>query len=261
MDRTHRRVCWSAAVVVAALLGSLSAAAAEPRIHLEWRPATVQATVGDAMAIGLYAVCSPGETQLLRAADVVFTWDPAVLRFDGIDNTVPGTAPNLSSTLPAGDPYGLNGPTLPPSDGDGYYRWWASLGQPVTVTDAGVRLTTFRFTALANAPATLVSIAPSGGSPVLQTRIFGSAEAGVIVTGTLGQCTVRVGGPDPLDLNDDGTVDVLDAFALMDCMNGPDVPEPPPGCDAATFERADLDTDDDVDLHDVATFQLLYSPL
>ena len=60
--------------------------------------------------------------------------------------------------------------------------------------------------------------------------------------------------------NDDGTVDVLDAFALMDCMNGPDVPEPPPGCDAATFERADLDTDDDVDLHDVAAFQLLYSP-
>jgi len=161
-----------------------------PPINLEWRPLTQTVNVGDTVGIGLYAVCDPGQTQLFRAADVVFTWDSGYLQLLGVNNT--GAVPLLSSTLPANDPYNLNGPTPPPTDGDGYYLAWAFLGQPVQVDDQGALLTTFEFLALAETPQTIVSVATSGGNPVLYSRVFGGQEAGTIVTGTLGAATVTI---------------------------------------------------------------------
>jgi hypothetical protein len=179
---------------IAALLALVAAAgpvlASEALINLEWRPAAQTVNVGDPVSIGLYAVCDPGATQLFRAADIVFAWDPVYLHLLGIDNT--GAVPLLSSVLPANDPYNLNGPTPPPTDGDGYYRAWASLGQPLTVTAAGSLLTTFKFTALAQTPQTVLSIPVSGGSPALDSRVLGSQEAGTIVTGTLGSAAVQI---------------------------------------------------------------------
>jgi len=165
-------------------------AADETPINLEWRPITQTVNVGDPVAIGLYAVCNPGQTQLFRAADVVFTWDPGYLQLLGVNNA--GAVPLLSSTLPANDPYNLNGPNPPPTDGDGYYLAWAFLGQPVQVSDQGALLTTFEFLALAETPQTIVSVATSGGNPVLNSRVFGGQEAGTIVTGTLGSGTVTI---------------------------------------------------------------------
>lgn len=182
-------------VLLTLVMAAAASADHQPYINLEWRQAAQTVQVGDTFGIGLYAVCDPGQTQLIRAADVVFQWDPTFLQLLGVTGSGAGTAPALSSELPVNDPYGLNGSTTPPNDGDGYFRWWAALGQPVTITEMGVLLTTFRFTALATTPATLVSLAISGGDPILDTRVFGGPEAGTIVTGTFGQATVTVREP------------------------------------------------------------------
>lgn len=202
-------------IVVSLVLSvAASAAATEPLINVEFRPAVERTAPGYTFGLGLFLATNPGETQLFRAADVVFTWDPTKLQFLGIDNT--GGAPLLSSTLPANDPYGLNGPTPPPTDGDGYYRAWAQLGAPLTITPSGTLLTTFRFRALAVMEGSPVTIAVSGGSPTLFTRVLGSAEAGTIVTGTLGSSSILIRPICRGDMNCDGRVDFddIDPFVL-----------------------------------------------
>jgi len=56
----------------------------------------------------------------------------------------------------------------------------------------------------------------------------------------------------PGDIDGDGAVAVTDLAPLAECLAGPDVFTPPPGCDPIEFARADLDEDGDVDLADVA---------
>jgi hypothetical protein len=212
------------AVALSLLLSSM-AFGTEPLINLEWRPMTHTVAVGQPVDVGLYAVCNPGETQLMRAADVVFTWDPTKLQFLGINNTFPGTLPALSSTLPANDPYHLNGPTIPPTDGNGYYRWWANLGQPVTITDQGSLMTTFQFIALEATDSTIVDVADSGGDPLLYTRILGSSEAGTVVTGTLGSSDIRIVAPcSPTvgDVDGNGLIELNDVAAAVQVLIGVD---------------------------------------
>ena len=194
------------ALIVSGLFAAPALAVVVP-INLEWRPLNQTAVVNDVVGIGLYAVCDPNQTQLFRAADVVFTWDPGHLQFLGINNT--GAVALLASNLPANDAYGLNGATPPPTDGDGYYLAWANLGDPLIVTDAGALLTTFQFRALAQTPATLLSLAVSGGNPALATRVLGSTEGGTIVTGTLGMPASVEILPEPASLVLAGMVLVL----------------------------------------------------
>ena len=56
------------------------------------------------------------------------------------------------------------------------------------------------------------------------------------------------------DLDDDGDVQLDDYATFQGCLNGPEVTEPPPGCEAEDFANADFDRDGDVDLGDFATF-------
>ena len=58
----------------------------------------------------------------------------------------------------------------------------------------------------------------------------------------------------PGDIDEDGDVDLDDHAIFVDCLAGPDVTDPPPGCGAGDFARADLDPDGDVDLEDVGVF-------
>lgn len=58
------------------------------------------------------------------------------------------------------------------------------------------------------------------------------------------------------DLNCDCRTDYIDAETLSNNVAGPDVANVPPTGDAADFERADFDADLDVDMHDVANFQV-----
>ncbi|MCB9849311.1 MAG: hypothetical protein H6817_01250 [Phycisphaerales bacterium] len=62
----------------------------------------------------------------------------------------------------------------------------------------------------------------------------------------------------PPDFDDDGDVDLFDHARFVDCLNGPEVATPPPGCSAFDFELADLEHDRDVDLRDFAAFVELF---
>ena len=62
------------------------------------------------------------------------------------------------------------------------------------------------------------------------------------------------------DQDGDGDVDLFDFQRLLACTSGPGNATPPIGCSAAMFDIADLDDDEDVDLHDVKIFQLGVGP-
>ena len=61
----------------------------------------------------------------------------------------------------------------------------------------------------------------------------------------------------PGDLDGNGIVGAGDLDVFAECMAGPDVTTPPPGCDPEAFARADLHADGDVDLHDFAVLTQL----
>lgn len=197
----------AAAALALTMLVSTAASAGEELINLEWRPDALTVEVGEPVALGLWAYTNPEETQLFRALDMVFTWDPTYLRLDGLDPT--GAVDLLSSGFPPNDAYGLN-ELVPPQDGDGYYRAWAHLGQPIQVSPAGILLTTLEFTALTLTDGTLVDIAVSGGSPLLETTVWGGPDANTNVTGTLGETCVQI-VPEPATL----TLLALGACALL----------------------------------------------
>ncbi len=63
--------------------------------------------------------------------------------------------------------------------------------------------------------------------------------------------TVRLTG----DTNGDDRIDDADAEGFVNCVSGPGTPKPASGCGGA-----DVDCDDDVDLKDFATLQLVFDP-
>lgn len=61
------------------------------------------------------------------------------------------------------------------------------------------------------------------------------------------------------DFDGDGVVAGMDYAVFYDCMGGPNVNSPPPGCAAADFAHADVTGDYDVDLCDFAEFQNVFA--
>ena len=74
-------------------------------------------------------------------------------------------------------------------------------------------------------------------------RVYGTVHGSAYVPRPLG------------DVDGDGDVDFLDFTYFGDCMAGPGVTTPPPGCSAYHFDGSDLNDDGDVDLADFAQFQ------
>jgi len=178
--------------VGAAILGASSSAQAT--ISVEFRPSHQVVLVGQAVNIGIYLVADPPvPVQTAAAAQVTFTWDPALLHFLGNDNT--GGYPLLASGFPT-DPYGLN-EAHPPQDGNAIYVAFANFGNPIPATVAGTLLTTLQFTALAPTMLTPITIQPTGGHPMGRTQVFDGTIPNTDVTGSLRSADVTIVGPGP----------------------------------------------------------------
>jgi hypothetical protein len=158
------------------------ASAATANVDLEFRPASQVAWEGDTVSVGLYAVSDDAGPQLLSAIDLLFAWDPDFLQLLGLDQT--GAAPFLLSDFPTAGDHGLN-EAVPPQDGDGFYLYFAPLGNPVAATPEGTLITTLQFLAVGTTPLTTVQIIPTGGSPPGDTRVVSGKVKGLIITGTL----------------------------------------------------------------------------
>jgi hypothetical protein len=63
----------------------------------------------------------------------------------------------------------------------------------------------------------------------------------------------------PADFDRDGDVDLYDHAMFLECLAGPNVPTPPGACSPQQFDQADLDGDDDVDLGDFDSVQVLFT--
>jgi len=61
------------------------------------------------------------------------------------------------------------------------------------------------------------------------------------------------------DYDGDDDVDLDDYATFSECIAGPDVTTPPPGCAPARFYASDLEGDNDVDLADFAAFNVFFS--
>ncbi len=62
-----------------------------------------------------------------------------------------------------------------------------------------------------------------------------------------------------VDYDSDGDVDGADVLTWAACVAGPEVTSPPPPSTPAQFADADLDNDADVDLHDAAVVQQIFT--
>lgn len=216
----------------------------QANINLELRPVVQGAEPGSEVQIGLYAVSDSSANQLMAAADVIIGWDPAYLHLLG--KTDVGAVPLLVSGFPYPDPYNLN-EVVPPQDGDGFYIAYAYGGQPVAATPAGALLTTFRFQALAETPATQVLILPSAGSPLGHTVVYDGTTPGLGVTGTLGSATVAIRYCGDGDVNGDGHVDLDDVSYFVAVLLGTDT-------DPAHVANADVDCSGAADGADIQPF-------
>jgi hypothetical protein len=104
---------------------------------------------------------------------------------------------------------------------------------------------------------------PGATGATLTVDDAGPDDAGVydaVVTNIVGStvsapATLSVGRLGDMDADDD--VDADDFVIFGGCLVGPDISVPPPGCDPTHFARADLDSDNDVDLTDLLLLQRL----
>ena len=171
-----------------ACVAALLATPALANVDLELRPVQDTWSVGDTVAIELYAVSDlPGRSDFLFAIEMVFAWDVAAMQLIGLDPT--GAADALTSTFPSVGHSGLN-EVLPPQDGDGFYLYFAPLASTTEATPDGTLITTFEFEALAESAAAQMAILRSGGDPVTETFVVG--ENASVITGAIGSTSVTI---------------------------------------------------------------------
>ena len=120
-------------VVVVLVAGSwIGAVPAQADISLEWRPAPQTVSVNDAVNLGLWAVADDSQADNMGSLEVIFSWDPSHLTFQGLDMTGAASLSPLFGVTFFPDllDFDLN-ESDPPQDGDGFYR--ASTGDRKSV--------------------------------------------------------------------------------------------------------------------------------
>ena len=93
----------------------------------------------------------------------------------------------------------------------------------------------------------------TGGDFVLSGTI-GQPDAGILSGGDLELTGGFWFGQPPDDCNSDGWVNLMDYDDLEECLSGPEGGLPEPECNCF-----DLDVDNDIDLRDVARFQVEFA--
>lgn len=215
-------------------------------VSLEWRPAVQRVSVGDTVAIGLYAVSDTSENQSLSGIEALALWNPDVLSLSGLTNDGPFSW--LASWFPTdGQLDGLNDTWL---DGDAFYQAFGPLAPTPSAqaTGDGLLVTTLRYDAT-GAGTTALLFMPTFGKFSF-TRVFDATVPGAFLTGTLRGATVIVAGCGVVtDVDLDCDVDLVDFASYDACLSGPGE-APSPGC----LVR-DVDTDGVVTLRDFARVQ------
>lgn len=228
--------------VAAAAIGTLVfTQAAAGDVDVIFQPIDEVVTVGEVLEIQVILASDSGRTELVAAAEAIFTWEPDKLQLLG--NEEDGSVELLTSTFPTNHPSGLN-ESNPPKDGIGMYMAWAPLGDPVAVTPDGILLTTFLFEALEPATETFIDIIPFIGDPddpEAKTIVFDGVIPNNDITGSLTSATVTILPSCLGDLNDDGQVDTEDLFILLAAW-GPC--SDPQECPADLNMDAEVNTED-----------------
>lgn len=152
-------------------------------IDLDFRPDYQHVAKGSIVSIKLFAVSDNASNQLLSAMDVVIRWDPDYLNPISFTNAGNGYNWQSSGFFPGSINNSL-------SDGDAMWTAWARPGDPAAATPAGLHVTTFRFTALANTLSTIVEIVPSFNG--FQTVVFDGTVPNTPVTGQLDSTSITI---------------------------------------------------------------------
>lgn len=196
-------------------------------VHLEWRIAPSMITEGEIIDVGLYAVSDNQNVQAFAGMDVIFSWDPSVLEFQGIVNN--GSYPWLGSYIPVNDPFGLNEqPT--PGDGDGLYVAMGGFTTLPYATPNGLLVTTFRFLAINATCDSYLDILEVAGSPQTETVVWSAMNPGMPATGELRDLGLAgIGNASSNDCDANGCPDECqsdrDRDTVIDaCDNCPTVP-------------------------------------
>jgi hypothetical protein len=153
---------------------------ADAAIHLDFSPGAQTVGVGDIVEIDLLATSDDLTSQALSGLDAILQWDTSYLAFIGIDDSNAGYAWFVSDFLP--DPDGINTSV---TDGQARYTALAQAGLPALATPTpGLLVTTLRFQALAETPATVLDFVPAVGA-FGQTAVYDFDNPNQNVTGDI----------------------------------------------------------------------------
>lgn len=180
-------------------------------IDLRWSPQQQTLAVGQTIEIDLLAVSDNGSPQSIAAMDVVFTWDPQRLRFQGVEHTSP--YPWLSLRFEHDDLDGLNESL---DDGDAKLTALSNFTELAYATDEGLRVTTLVFVALDTVDPTSIVIEERLGQ-YSRTAVYGGEAPNDDRTGSLGIASARIVAP--ADCDGDGGVDLREFGRFQACLN------------------------------------------
>lgn len=251
-----------ASVLLLSSFGSFNSVSAETA-NLSFSPQAATAAVDDIIEIELYVYSVRPQSPALSFVDALLIWDPTRLELlqanpaSCFDETflLCGFSPNPDMLN-----QGSGSPNLPDNDGDALHSSLTNLTPPLFVPSTpGLRVTTFRFRAIAETSSTTVSLLGQWPGGISRTRVFapGNQEITGDITGAM--TVIRICGSTPDD-DGDGVANDCDACPGADDHLDADSDGLPDGCDPCPFVatpgiiQGDVDDNGVVDLLDLDDF-------
>lgn len=256
-NSTRRQRVFALLGVIGPILVTMANARADSA-DLSFTPQDAAVMVNDVIQIELYVFSPPGENPPLSFVDALLIWDPAYLE---LLQASPASCFNATFLLCGFSPNpdslntGSGSPNLPNNDGDALYSALTNLSPAVIIPNApGLKVTTFRFRALAETNATNVFLLDMWPGGISRTRVF--APGNVELTGDISAAvtTVAICGSTP-DADNDGVADACDICPGADDHVDLDEDGIPDGCDPCPLTATPGITQGDVDGNNVINLQ------